>query len=244
MLQAKWKFVMPAKAGIQFLYQVKTWIPACAGMTEGKEVTYSRLIPLSFSFTHPKEVGYPLKNKPSQRRLPMADEIQHQQPQPAETTVDPLILQAAIQRLRSEQNLVLAVLAGGVAALLGASVWAAITFTTSFQIGWMAVGVGFLVGYAVRIFGKGIDKSFAIVGAAWSLAGCAAGNLLSVIGVISKHQNIPFFDILDKLKPEIVASLMQATFNWMDLLFYGIAVYEGYRFSFRPITQADLMKIG
>jgi hypothetical protein len=174
----------------------------------------------------------------------MADEIQHQQPQPAESTIDPLIRQAAMQRLRSEQNLVLAVLAGGVAALLGASVWAAITFTTSFQIGWMAVGVGFLVGYAVRTFGKGIDKSFAIVGAAWSLAGCAAGNLLSVIGVISKHQNIPFFDILDKLNPEIVASLMQATFNWMDLLFYGIAVYEGYRFSFRPITQSDLMKIG
>jgi hypothetical protein len=173
----------------------------------------------------------------------MADEIQHQQPQP-ENTVDPLILQAALQRLRSEQNLVLAVLAGGVAALSGACVWAAITFATSFQIGWMAVGVGFLVGYAVRMFGKGIDRSFAIVGAVWSLAGCAVGNLLSVIGVISKHQNIPFFEILEKLNPEIVTSLMQATFNPMDLLFYGIAVYEGYRFSFRPITQTDLMKIG
>jgi hypothetical protein len=173
----------------------------------------------------------------------MADETQQQQPQP-ENAVDPLILQAALQRLRSEQNLVLAVLAGGAAALLGACVWAAITFATSFQIGWMAVGVGFLVGSAVRTFGKGIDKGFAIVGAVWSLAGCAVGNLLSVIGVISNDQNIPFFDILEKLNPEIVASLMQATFSPMDLLFYGIAVYEGYRFSFRPITQADLMKIG
>jgi hypothetical protein len=173
----------------------------------------------------------------------MADEIQQQQAQP-EIGVDPLILKAALQRLRSEQNLVLAVLAGGVAALLGACVWAAITFATSFQIGWMAVGVGFLVGYAVRTFGKGIDKSFAVVGAVWSLAGCAVGNLLSVIGVISKQQDVPFFDILEKLNAEIVASLVQATFNPMDLLFYGIAVYEGYRFSFRPITQADLMKIG
>jgi Ni/Fe-hydrogenase subunit HybB-like protein len=173
----------------------------------------------------------------------MADETQQQQPQP-ENPVDPLILKAALQRLRSEQNLVLAVLAGGAAALLGAGVWAAITFATSFQIGWMAVGVGFLVGYAVRTFGKGVDKSFAVVGAVWSLAGCAVGNLLSVIGVISKHQNIPFFDILEKLDPEIVASLMQTTFNPMDLLFYGIAVYEGYRFSLRQITQADLMKIG
>jgi hypothetical protein len=173
----------------------------------------------------------------------MADETQQQQP-PTENAVDPVILQAALHRLRFEQNLALAVLAGGAAALLGACVWAAITFATSFQIGWMAVGVGFLVGYAVRTFGKGIDKSFAIVGAAWSLAGCAVGNLLSVIGVISKQQNIPFFDILEKLNPEIVASLMQATFSPMDLLFYGIAVYEGYRFSLRQITQGDLMKIG
>jgi hypothetical protein len=97
----------------------------------------------------------------------MADETQQQRPQ-SENTVAPLILKAALQRLRSEQNLVLAVLADGGASLLGACVWAAITFATSFQIGWMAVGVGFLVGYAVRTLGKGIDKSFAVVGAVWS----------------------------------------------------------------------------
>ena len=51
-------------------------------------------------------------------------------------------------------------------------------------------------------------------------------------------------NILEKLDLEIVISLMRATFNPMDLLFYGIAVYEGYRFSFRQVTQADLMKIG
>jgi hypothetical protein len=37
---------------------------------------------------------------------------------------------------------------------------------------------------------------------------------------------------------------MRATFNPMDLLFYGIAVYEGYRFSFREITKKDLIRIG
>jgi len=51
-------------------------------------------------------------------------------------------------------------------------------------------------------------------------------------------------NILEKLDLEIIASLMQATFNPMDVLFYGIAIYEGYKFSFRQLTQADLMKIG
>ena len=160
-----------------------------------------------------------------------------------EVAIDPLIVQAAMQRLKSEQNLVMAVLAGGAAALLGALTWGAITATISYQIGWMAVGVGFLVGYAVRTFGKGIHRSYGAVGALWSLAGCAAGNLLAVITLVSQHQNIPVVDILGRLDAEVIANLMRATFSPMDLLFYGIAVYEGYRFSFREITKNDLEKI-
>ena len=174
----------------------------------------------------------------------MSKELPAQQTPEAESTIDPLILRAAMQRMRSEQNLIMATLAGGVAALIGACAWAATTVMTNYQIGWMAVGIGFFVGYAVKTFGKGIDRSFGIVGAVWSLAGCAAGNLLTVVGTIAKQQNIPVMNILEKLDAEIIASLMQATFNPMDVLFYGIAVYEGYRFSFRQITQTDLTKIG
>jgi len=174
----------------------------------------------------------------------MSEQLPVQQTPETESTIDPLILQAATQRMRSEQNLIMATLAGGAAALIGACAWSAITVMTNYQIGWMAVGVGFLVGYAVKTFGKGIDRSFGIVGAVWSLAGCAAGNLLTVVGTIAKQQNIPVMNILEKLDAEIIASLMQATFNPMDVLFYGIAVYEGYRFSFRQVSQADLMKIG
>ena len=174
----------------------------------------------------------------------MSKELPAQQTPETESTIDPLILRAAMQRMRSEQNLIMATLAGEAAALIGGCAWAATTVMTNYQIGWMAVGIGFLVGYAVKTFGKGIDRSFGIVGAVWSLAGCAAGNLLTVVGTIAKQQNIPVMNILEKLDAEIIASLMQATFNPMDVLFYGIAVYEGYRFSFRQITQTDLTKIG
>jgi hypothetical protein len=94
----------------------------------------------------------------------MSEPIQPQQATQSESAIDPLILQAAMQRIRNEQNLVMAAVAGAAAALLGGCAWAAITVTTNFQIGWMAVGVGFLVGYAVKIFGKGIDRSFGFAG--------------------------------------------------------------------------------
>ncbi len=156
--------------------------------------------------------------------------------------IDPVLLQMAVERMKSEQRLGPAVAAGGVAALAGAAVWAAITVVTSFQIGWMAVGVGFLVGLAVRYFGKGMDKSFGVVGAVWALLGCGAGNLLAVCAMVAKEQSIPFWFVVSHLNLEIATEMMTAFFSPMDLLFYGIAVYEGYRFSFRQVTEEHLQQ--
>jgi hypothetical protein len=154
--------------------------------------------------------------------------------------IDQIKSQMLLQEIRDNQNLLFGTVGGAVAAAIGAAIWGIITAATNFQIGWMAVGVGFLVGYGVRIFGKGIDKSFGAVAAILSLAGCLAGNLLTACIVISRHQDIPFLDLLSRLNPEVVAGLIRATFHPMDLLFYGIAVYEGYRFSFRTISKEEL----
>ena len=153
--------------------------------------------------------------------------------------IDQVKSQMVMQEMKDNQNLLFGMIGGIVAAAIGAAIWATLTAMTNFQIGWMAVGVGFLVGHAVRMCGKGIDKSFGMVGATLSLLGCIAGNLLTVCIAISRHQQIPFFDLLSRLNPEIVVDLMRATFNPMDLLFYGIAVYEGYRFSFRRISEGE-----
>ncbi len=157
--------------------------------------------------------------------------------------VDQTKLQMMVQELKENQNLSFGIIGGIVAAAIGATIWAVITAVTNYQIGWMAVGVGFLVGYAVRISGKGIDKTFGVIGAILSLLGCAAGNLLTACILISKHEHIPFLQLVSRLNSEIVIEIMKATFNPMDLLFYGIAVYEGYRFSFRRLGNEELEKL-
>ena len=48
-------------------------------------------------------------------------------------------------------NLPPGVVAGLGAAIVGAAIWAAITAATDYQIGFMAIGVGFLAGFAVRL---------------------------------------------------------------------------------------------
>ena len=140
--------------------------------------------------------------------------------------------------LNPESNsLPMALLAGGAAAVVGAALWATITVVTNMQIGWMAIGIGFLVGYAVRRFGKGSEPTFQVLGAVLSLLGCLAGNLLMVCVVASRQENIPLLTILTHLHPSVIVDLMVETFSPMDLVFYAIAVYEGFRFSRAPVPR-------
>jgi len=155
--------------------------------------------------------------------------------------IDPAIVEVAMQQFASEQNLVGGVIAGLVAAVAGAAAWAVITVLTGYQIGWMAVGIGFLVGIAVRIVGKGLDKQFGIAGAVIALVGCLLGNILSVTYFVAQAESMGFFEVLSKLNPSITFELLTISFSPMDLLFYGIALYEGYRLSFRQITEEELI---
>jgi len=144
-----------------------------------------------------------------------------------------------VAALRAQQNLPLGVIAGLAGALIGAVAWALITVTTEYEIGYMAVAIGFLVGYGMRL-GKGLDKIFGITGAILALLGCVFGNLLSLIAFVAKQEHLGFFETLGKLDYSRLPDLFTAGFSAMDLVFYGIAVYEGYRFSFRRLSAADL----
>jgi hypothetical protein len=155
-------------------------------------------------------------------------------PPPVMSAVTPRTSAAAQPHMTivvDEQNLPMGFIAGLAAAATGAAIWAMITLVTNFQIGWMAVGVGFLVGWTVRVAGKGTTTMFGVLGAALALGGCLAGNLLTVCVVASRQLEVGVIDVLARLTPAFTLDLMWAMFSPIDLLFYGLAIYEGYRFS-------------
>lgn len=145
----------------------------------------------------------------------------------------------AMEFFRNEQNLLVGIVAGFLAAVAGAAVWAGITVATEYQIGWMAVGIGFLVGLAVRAGGKGIDKIFGLVGAAMALLGCALGNLFTVAYFVARETGVAVTEVLAGLDLEMAFEMLAATLQVTDILFYGLAMYFGYRYSFRQLSMAD-----
>lgn len=107
----------------------------------------------------------------------------------------------------------------------------------------MAIGVGFIVGYAVRIFGKGIGKILGVVGAVLSLVGCLLGNFFTIVGFYAKEERLNIIQTLINFDYSYLGSVLIETGTPMDLLFYGIAIYEGYKFSFKKITEEELIPL-
>jgi hypothetical protein len=173
----------------------------------------------------------------------MSEDNEDRENQEAPSEIDPAQLEFLRQRLESEQNLIFGVVAGSIACLLGAAVWAGVTVATGYQIGFMAIGVGFLVGFAIRVAGKGITSVFGVLGAILSLLGCALGNLLAVTSIVAQNDGASFLAAVAQLTPELMQRLMVASFSPMDLLFYGIALYEGYRLAFRQVSREELERM-
>jgi hypothetical protein len=156
--------------------------------------------------------------------------------------IDQFDLENYFRKLKSEQNLVFGFFGGLVGVTIGAILWAAITTLTDYQIGWMAVGVGFLVGISVRFAGQGLNVSFGIMGGFLALVGCLLGNFLAIIIIVSQEFEVSLLQVLINLDLEIMVELIAATFSPIDLLFYALATYMGYRYSFRTISKDDLAR--
>ncbi len=143
----------------------------------------------------------------------------------------PIIPENSHQDMYDDSNLVMGLLAGSVAMLISAAIWGAITYFTKYQISWMAIGVGFFVGFTISKFGKGQSIVFAVSGAILSLLGCALGNLFFYSGILATEWSASYFEVLFALlsKPNAIIEIFKLGFEFTDILFYGVAAYVGYK---------------
>ena len=136
------------------------------------------------------------------------------------------------EEMLAEENLPKGVLYAVIACIVGAAAWGLISVSTGYQIGYMAIGIGFLVGFAMRQ-GKGIRPVFGIIGATLALLSCVLGDFLSIIGFAAKDYDMTFFEVLAGVDYGEIFSVMVKNVVSMSALFYGIAVFEGFILSFR-----------
>jgi hypothetical protein len=136
-----------------------------------------------------------------------------------------------LAQMRARQNFGLAVPAGLAAAAVGALLWALVVYATGMELGLIAIAVGALVGYAVRVAGNGVDPQFGVLGALCAALGWGLGTVLGDAAILAKEAGRPFLDVAGSLGVGGSLSLAFEIGDAMELLFLAIAVYEGWKFS-------------
>jgi len=160
-----------------------------------------------------------------------------------QTTVHQLKLQHLMDQLRANQNLGAGIFGGLIAAAAGACGWALLAYYTGWQLGIAAIGIGWLVGYAVRKMGNGIDKVFGVAGAVLALLGIGAGNLLATCAYLAEDTGATILEVIATLDLETAGRILAGGFSPVDLLFYALAVYYAYKGAIRPMTESELQQI-
>lgn len=138
------------------------------------------------------------------------------------------------ERLKAEQNFPMAVLGGVLASIICVFIWTIITVATKYQISYMAMGVGVAVGFTIQKFGKGLTPVYGILGAGLALIACFCGNIISYTCFIAdQYESYSYLEAISNLNWDISMSIAIETFQPMDVLFYGLAIYTGYMFSIK-----------
>lgn len=128
-------------------------------------------------------------------------------------------------------NLPMALIGGTAAMIVGAILWGLISVTTGYQVGYVAIAVGFLVGISVRFFGRGITLEYGIIGGAFAFLGTFLGNIFSIIALGAGELGTSYLGLFDFVSMGQIFEIYMENFSFMDLVFYAIAISSGFKVS-------------
>jgi hypothetical protein len=131
------------------------------------------------------------------------------------------------------------------AALVGAAAWAILTVVTDYKIGLVAVAIGFLVGLAMQRSGS-TDPRLPYAGAVIALIGCFLGDVFTdahaLASVVNDNGgNTSTTEVLRKMleDPRLFWDVYKAGFAGLDIAFYAISAYEGFKFAALGVARSQ-----
>jgi hypothetical protein len=136
--------------------------------------------------------------------------------------------------VEKKPNLTLALIGGLLGMLLGAALWTGTAYMSTQEVSWIAIGVGLVVGFGVRLFGRGPSLTFGLIAGGLSLAGCLLGELAHYSIVLARGYHMGFFEVLGKYisNPSLPLAFLKNGIQARDLLFYAVAMGIGFQVAY------------
>src|SRR5690606_13217371 len=129
------------------------------------------------------------------------------------------------EKLISEQHFAAAVIAGAVATVLAAAAYGIIVAEWAFTYGFVAAGVGIVIGLAMQFLGRGISMKFAAVATVYTITGCVLGNLFRVIMELARASATSPIDVLRNNSLLVLAESSISYLSFLDFVYWFVAVF-------------------
>jgi hypothetical protein len=145
----------------------------------------------------------------------------------------------AIRLTSSGGGLLLSTAAGLGAALVSAVIWMVVVQVTGYEVGIVAVGIGFLVGLAMAST-AGTSRALAPIAAVLSLLGCVLGQALTDAHFVAQGAGVSTIFALRHMIADpggLGWDVFRAGFGPIDVLFWAIAGVQGFRLTARAVAE-------
>lgn len=147
------------------------------------------------------------------------------------------------ERLIAEQNLPFAAMMGAVVMLALTAAWVGIAAYKGQIMGYLVIAIGAGIGYAIQVFGKGLNSRFVILACVLTFLSCMIGNILAAVAIEAIDHQMPVMEILGVLNLRAVSSFIFINLGLLDLAFWIVAVSVAGYAARRRLNQQEHLAI-
>lgn len=145
------------------------------------------------------------------------------------------------EKLLAEQDFPRAVLYGAAVTLVSAFVVGSIG---GVGVGFMATGIGLIVGVTFQYIGRGIENRFAVVASIYAVVACLLGNLFAMASYAARYNGVSTQDILLNTPIPELSTWVVADLQFADLIFWMLAIGAAGYLSKRRLSRKQRLAIG
>lgn len=143
-----------------------------------------------------------------------------------------------VDSIKEQARPKLGILLGIMMGIIGAVVWAVITIITGYNIGFVAIAVGFFVSVGFSRAGKDTNMIYGVIAGIIALLSILLGEAIISIYYISLYYELGFLEAIISIDYGVLAQIMFESFDAKTALFYFIAVSAAFRGSYINIDKA------
>lgn len=141
------------------------------------------------------------------------------------------------QRLIAAQSIRNAITASLIAIILFSVFWAALTSLLNQRFPWFTVVLGFLIGYGIRITGRGLDWRFPALAAATTVVGAVIANIVVAASVTAEGFGTSTLHILQSVTSMTWPVFFDEVLTIADAFFAVVAAGFAAFYANRKLTR-------